>query len=182
MRQLGAAAGAWVEETFESIAPGTQLSSLAGLGVSFDFLDDGITYPSVQDKSFTGGHTTSGSHILLNDIDNTLPGRGPINLRPLVPGTWIQAVGYWNTGGDDNTVLRFFDADGLLIEEAMCIQDVVFNGIVTATPAYRVEIGRGSIGNGYFTLDDLQVTAVPEPATVCLLGLGGLLLRKRKSA
>lgn len=28
---------------------------------------------------------------------------------------------------------------------------------------------------------DIQLTGVPEPATVCLLGLGGLLLRKRKA-
>ena len=32
------------------------------------------------------------------------------------------------------------------------------------------------------TISDLTVTAVPEPATLCLLGLGGLLLRRRKRA
>jgi len=31
-------------------------------------------------------------------------------------------------------------------------------------------------------MDELRIIEVPEPATICLLGLGGLLLRRRKSA
>ena len=36
----------------------------------------------------------------------------------------------------------------------------------------------GNYGGGY--VDAADMTIVPEPATMCLLGLGGLLLRKRK--
>lgn len=174
-----AAAPGFVLETFEGIAAGTQVSSLAGLGVSFDFLNDGVTHPSVQSRVNTGGFAQSGVNVFLNDIDFALPGRGPINIRPLNPGDAIFALGYWNTGGDDTTFLSFFDQNNVLIETVESSQTggtFNFNGIVNATPAFRVEIAPGSLGNGYFTLDDLQVVVnqvgqVPEPSSLALFTL-----------
>lgn len=39
---------------------------------------------------------------------------------------------------------------------------------------------KGDAGNGYY-IDDASMVAVPEPMTLCLLGLGGLLLRRKKA-
>ena len=135
-----------------------------------------------------GGFVRSGTNVFLNDIDFALPGRGPINIRPLLAGTAITALGYWNTGGDDTTFLRFYDANNMLIEQVESITgggNFNFNGIVSAIPAFRVEIARGTLGNGYFTLDDLQLTVarvgVPEPGTLLLVICGFLAARRRRS-
>jgi hypothetical protein len=154
-----AAAGAFVLEDFEGIAAGTQVTQIVGLGVSFDPLDDDVTFPSVQLRSNTGGSAQSGVNIFLNDIDFALPGRGPMNFRPLNVGDVITAVGYWNTGGDDSTTLTFFDADGVLIETVSSLSGHNFVGIVNLAGASRVEIAPLA-GNGYFTIDDLQATTV----------------------
>ena len=87
-----AAAGAFVLEDFEGIAAGTQVTQIVGLGVSFDPLDDDVTFPSVQLRSNTGGSAQSGVNIFLNDIDFALPGRGPMNFRPLNVGDVIGPV------------------------------------------------------------------------------------------
>ena len=151
-----AAAGATTLETFDGIAAGTQLSTFAPLGIRFDTLNDGTTFPSVRSRFNTGGSSHSGTQILLNDNDFALPGRGSIVFRPLTAGQAIFAVGYWNTGGDDTTTLRFFDANNVLIEEVTSGFGSVFNGIVSTVPAFRVEIAAAA-GNGFFTIDDLQV-------------------------
>ena len=55
-----------------------------------------------------------------------------------------------------------------------------FNGFVSGIPVFRVEIDDGGIGNGFFTLDDLQATVVPAPGVLPLLGLAGLMGARRR--
>ena len=50
--------------------------------------------------------------------------------------------------------------------------------ITVSTPAQWNFIVKGFVGSAPFLVDDVAVT--PEPATLALLALGGLLLRKRK--
>jgi len=179
-----AAAGSWVLEDFEGISPGTQVSSLPGLGVSFDTLNDNVTFPSVQLRSSTGGFAVSGSNIFLNDIDFATPGRGPITLQPLNSGDGITAIGYWNTGGDDTTILML-DRHGNPLESLESGLGLTFVGIVSAIPATNAVISPG-MGNTYFTIDDLQLTLglIPEPSTFILAAfvLLGMGFRRKKRA
>ena len=51
-----------------------------------------------------------------------------------------------------------------------------FRGIVRQS----IDIAAFRAWNSSVVLDDLTFTRVPEPATLLLLGLGGLMLRKRR--
>ncbi len=154
-------------ENFEGFAQGTELNVLNSLDIEFDFLNNGINYPSVQPT--LGGFSHSGSNILLNHVEAALPGLGDIIFHPLNPGDFILGVGYWNTGGDDTTTLSFFDSGNNLIESSNSGSGLVFNGIVSIVPASFVRISELG-GNGFFTIDNLQValTIVPEPSTLFL--------------
>lgn len=187
-----AAAGGVNLQTFDSFAAGTQLTSLPGLGISFGPLTGGV-FPSVEaSSSGFGGTNFTPPNVLFNAVQPQLPGLGPIVLLPLNSNNRIFAVGYWNTGGDDSTTIRFFDANNNLLESGtLGTSGLLFLGIVNPTGAARVEIDAGPIGNGFFSIDNLQVrvapaavTAVPEPVTfavVGLLALGAAGLRRRKA-
>jgi hypothetical protein len=177
-------------ETFDSIAAGSDVTSLPALGVRFDPLNDG-TQPTVQPYSSTGGVVKSGPHNLLNDRDFSLPARGPFVLRPIDPADFIFGLGLWNVGGDDTLRLSFFDAGDVLIEEVVSALSSGFFGIVNATGAKRAVVDFTG-GNGYTPVDDLQTAAratidpdvpppppppppgtdVPAPGTLLLLGSG----------
>src|SRR4051812_32066362 len=113
--QWQAAAGAFDLETFEGYGDFTSLQSLANLNIDFGQLNDGKSFPTVFSTGTTGGVSHSGTQVLVNQSQPVLPGLGPIILLPK-PGSFISAAGYWNTGGDDSTEIRFYDANNALIE------------------------------------------------------------------
>lgn len=177
-----AAAGTWMFDDFESWAAGTQLSSDPILDVRFDLLNDGVSYPSVQDRSQTGGPTNlPGTHVFLNDIDFALPDRGPFNIRPNV-GDVIRGLACYNVGGDDTIQMRMYRANNTLIESFDSPQSFGFFGIVSAEPVYRVEI-IGTAGNQYIPIDNMYTAtaAIPEPTTLALFGAGTLVALRRRS-
>ena len=170
-----AAAGTFAFENFDSMATGTDISQLPALGISFDTLNDS-TYPTVQPYSFTGGMMRSGPNNLLNDRDNTLPGRGPLTIRPIDASEFIFGLGLWNVGGDDQLSLNFYDGTNQLIEQVISASGIGFFGIINPIGAKYAVIGFVG-GNGYAPVDDFQTATrenfgVPEPTTMLLFGLG----------
>ncbi|NOX82608.1 MAG: hypothetical protein GXP06_06410 [Alphaproteobacteria bacterium] len=187
-----AVGGVFAVETFDSLGAGSDVNSLANLGISFDPLNDG-TQPTVQPYSSTGGIPRSGPNNLLNDRDFTLPGRGPISVRPIDSNDFIFALGLWNVGGDDQLQLAFYDATDTLIELVVSAVASGFFGIVNDNGAKRAEVSFVG-GNGYAPTDDWQtatreifdpsVPEIPIPAALPLflsgLAAGGFLTRRKK--
>jgi hypothetical protein len=164
-----AAVGTFQKENFDGFANLTPVCRLPAVDLYMNRLNTKMHAPTVMDTSTTGGSSHSGANVLVNQMAPVLPGLGPIRMFSTKPGHYILGLGYWNTGGDDSTVLRFYDVNGALIESSDTGTNLmVFNGIVSNTIVGFVEIDAGAIGNGYFTLDDLQVAFAPIPDGVTL--------------
>lgn len=188
-----AVGGVYGFENFDAIATGTELAALPGLGLSLDPLNDG-TQPTVQPYSSTGGVARSGPNNILNDADFSLPGRGPITVRPDAASDFIFGFGLWNVGRDDTLKLTFFDDMGDEIASVVSAVSSGFFGIVDDTGAKSATIDFVG-GNGYAPTDDWQAATretfvpgavVPLPASLPLLlagmaGFYGVSRRRRKS-
>lgn len=177
------AAGGVAVETFEGYSPFVPVSALSGLHLSFSQLNNG-SFPETYDQR-SGGVTRSGTITLMNNDRLGLPGLGPMEVIA-DPGTQFLAFGYWNTGTDDTTRLTLFDENDVVIESAVSgVQDPAFLGIINATGAVRAVIEAVG-GNGWFSIDDLQVdtgsvpVAVSAPGGASLLLLAALLLCRRR--
>ncbi|MGY8937795.1 MAG: PEP-CTERM sorting domain-containing protein [Alphaproteobacteria bacterium] len=101
----------------------------------------------------------------------------------------ITAVGLWNVSNDDIISITFFDGlDSAMETTLIGGGPPLFGGIINTAGASRVEIAFAGGGNGWITIDDLQVTldtsAIPEPAplSVMALGLVGLAITRRRRA
>jgi len=158
-----AAAPGWMLESFDTIAPGTQVSSLPSLGLTLDVLKDGTHYPSVQTTDGFGGVSVSSPNVLFNAIVPALGGLGLFVIRPAAAGATITALGCFNTGGDDGVVVEFCDAGGAVIEASGAVTVASFVGIVNASGAASVRIVPSG-GNGFFSADDLHVVAGGQEA------------------
>jgi hypothetical protein len=182
-------------ETWDTPATPTLggVTNMSNLGIRFLPLNDG-SQPTVQPYGSTGGVVRSGPNNLLNDADYSLPGRGPINVVPLVPGQFLFGLGMWNVGGDDQLSLTFYDAGDNVIESVTSAISSGFFGIVNSSGAVRAQVAFVQ-GNGYAPTDDWQTAArgtfnpnpgVPEPGTWALMilgfGLAGAALRRRPLA
>jgi hypothetical protein len=82
----------------------------------------------------------------------------------------FSVIGTYSTTVDEGWVARNFGA-----------------GLMSATPAYvafRYSVADVATAGNYLGIDNLTITAVPEPTTTLLIGLGlaGLLARRRFSA
>ena len=144
----------------------------------------------------TGTYIMSGGTLYSNDDIIVADGSGSTGLLDMTGG-YIRADGDFKVGSGDATGSAIvnlhggtisagnlsFDEDcgsmdityGTLLldsDEAAEVQGLVDGGYITAFG------GSGSVVVNYS--DVTTVTAIPEPVTIALLGLGGLLIRRRR--
>jgi len=184
------AAGFVNVETFESYNLLDSVSALPSLGGTFETFSNG-SLPAGYDQS-TGGTAHSGNRTLINNDKLALPGLGSIVFNADL-NKEFSAFGLWNTGGDDTVRLSIFDVNNILLASTDSVLGETFIGITGLSGGVKAEIS-AVIGNGWFSIDDLQTatvpvpgTPVPEPSTMLLLGSGlvgliGFNYRRRKQA
>ena len=118
---------------------------------------------------------------------------GPISVQFLIPVNSVSGFFTYTT----SVVLNAFDVNGNLLGAASSLftNNQLLSGDAGSSPnellalrftenIARIEILGTAVGNS-FTLDDLTVNAVPEPATLTLLGGGALswlIARRRRSS
>jgi hypothetical protein len=101
---------------------------------------------------------------------------------------WLKDEGTGVNPGELYFTARFRDGDG----SWLAYPDATFAAASTWTnvdlgqytaPAGTIDVQFVLMGNpgGSILVDDANMVLVPEPVTICLLGFGGLLLRRRRA-
>ncbi len=105
------------------------------------------------------------------------------SVSPLSDPQYLKITGgnlNWNTLGSyvlmDNVIFHCEEATEVIID-LVAITDLMywqFDSTGTKLADYAIVAAEGTL------LDSINVTQIPEPMTIILLGLGGLFLRRRK--
>ncbi|MFQ5414104.1 MAG: PEP-CTERM sorting domain-containing protein [Phycisphaerae bacterium] len=170
-------------------------------GALSEDLDSFPTTMIVSELDLFGGAATlsgvSGDttvHLLLADTfggDTVLPRSSPFMVGVTEPAVWafdtplLEFGGYFeNNSGADDATAEFFDDAGILIDSRTIeipvdAQSWTWNGWQFDVPVSRIEVTGNGVLGGFIWYDDMELTAVPEPATLGLL-LTGIALASRR--
>ena len=99
-----------------------------------------------------------------------------MNLRTSADVLLAEFDHQWGFTGGSGAINKYMADNGYAPGEWFTVDMTWNSGEVATGEGLRIELG----GSGTWT-DNVHVSAVPEPATMVLLSLGGLLLRYRKT-
>ena len=156
------------EGSISDSGTGFGLTGSCGLDVFYDSvwyeLEEGVEFITTE------GSGTSIIMVLSGGIDAI--------------GGYFGADGEMGAGPVTVTLTNTLsESSEVLVEQDLALGTPAFNGwIVTGSEWALLQIDAGSSVYPAFGKDMILGSTVPEPATLCLLGLGGLMLRRRKKA
>ncbi|MEQ9096295.1 MAG: PEP-CTERM sorting domain-containing protein [Phycisphaerales bacterium] len=163
---------------FEGLGEGTPVDTqYSGLGV--DFATDRGTASISSYTSFFG------SDVLANA---TMGGAAADRALTLIMefSTPITELEFdFNSAGDPGSAfpIRFYNSGGLSSSDSLAsagsswVTDINFSGLASVT---RVEIDSGGGDGWLFGIDNMDFVQVPAPASLALVGLGGLVAARRR--
>jgi hypothetical protein len=95
------------------------------------------------------------------------------------PANYVS-IDFISNNGNDQGILEAYDSMGNLLSSVIAVSSGAPHGAEIIWPSFDIAyvIASGTGGEA-LCLDNLQANVVPEPATVLLVGLGGLLLLRR---
>jgi len=157
----------------------------------FDFTSalNGTDNNHRRDFAFNGGFYNDenlGNRFVFSASNNT----GRSNAYPKNPGRNPIAI---STSGWYYLQHNFYDAEAGVVAVDLSILNATGSTINTWTLSDLTDVANDTAGGnryGWFAsnefsflaIDDSNLTIVPEPATICILGLGGLLIRRKRRA
>lgn len=161
--------------------------------ITFDFFDSAVLYGTLDDQAGPLSYTNSGIVATFTASDGsmnrTTGGFGlnsssdsddtdAFDLGEWLDITFDQAVTFtglnvssWNAGMDEASIFVEGRHEGLVTATG----DHVFNIYVEKDEVLRLSSTSGVLGNGW-SLNSMDVVAVPEPVTITLLGAGGVVM------
>lgn len=177
---------------FETDGSGTPVLLAEGqsrLMSSTEYAALGFTFDAGASWLNDGGSSTAQAQAIYGGGYNVM--KFPYqNIFSIYLTTPIDSFGFWlmksnsyvndplfeaHTYGPDG-LIESAEFSGDLIDGSIGVIDYGFLGIAADQPITRIDITTDQT----LTLDNFMFVPVPEPATLLLLGIGGLTFRKRK--
>ena len=133
------------------------------------------------------GHDDSGYRIGLEWADSE-GNSGGVRLPYYTPGTWYENLLEWDPDKREFYVRIAVRGGPILVAKTVTSSDPDFVGNDWPSQFNNIDrLAMSTVGDSYAPgatgisyIDNIVVSQVPEPATLLLLGLGGLLLRRRR--
>ena len=168
----------FISGTTTAAGPTVSISGAVGIytrGNAVDGVDPGFTYASLYNDWLYG--TT---------VDFSISG---LDANTAYEITWYSYDGYWAGGSTTFEAKDGSDTSGDTIESLTITaagtptanDDMAYTGTWTSTTG-TLDLTVSTAGASEVRVNGFEISAVPEPSTTALLGLGGLalILRRRK--